>query len=260
MVRVERPHHPRRDDHEERRQGAEAEQRQPEEARGDPPGALALPSLEQVAEDGDEGRREGGVGDERADGVRDEEGDLECVDGALHAEVVLGHHLADEAEHARDTGGERDDRGRPREPAAPAAGRRKSRGGGGIGRLAGAGRLHLQHDTRRHGRDPSPRRTSGTILGPAAAGLFTQMANIRQQKKRIRIAGAERVENLRYRSTIKTLSKRLAAAVEGGDSASAETEHRNLVKWIDRAVSRGALHRNAAARKKSQAARLFSRS
>jgi small subunit ribosomal protein S20 len=86
------------------------------------------------------------------------------------------------------------------------------------------------------------------------------MANIRQQKKRIRIAAAERVENLRYRSTIKTLSKRLAAAVAGGDTASAQTEHRNLVKWIDRAVSRGALHRNAAARKKSQAARLFSRS
>ena len=86
------------------------------------------------------------------------------------------------------------------------------------------------------------------------------MANIRQQKKRIRIAGAERVENLRYRSTIKTLTKRLATAVEGGDATTAETEHRNLVKWIDRAVARGALHRSAAARKKSQAARLFSRS
>jgi small subunit ribosomal protein S20 len=85
------------------------------------------------------------------------------------------------------------------------------------------------------------------------------MANIRQQKKRIRIAGEERLENLRYRSTIKTLTKRLAAAVEGGDTETAETEHRTLVKWIDRAVSRGALHRNTAARKKSQAARLFSR-
>jgi len=85
------------------------------------------------------------------------------------------------------------------------------------------------------------------------------MANIRQQKKRIRTAGEERLENLRYRSTIKTLTKRLAAAVEGGDSETAETEHRTLVKWIDRAVSRGALHRNTAARKKSQAARLFSR-
>ena len=85
------------------------------------------------------------------------------------------------------------------------------------------------------------------------------MANIRQQKKRIRIAAEERLENLRYRSTIKTLTKRLAVAVEGGDATAAEAEHRTLVKWIDRAVSRGALHRNAAARKKSQAARLASR-
>jgi small subunit ribosomal protein S20 len=84
------------------------------------------------------------------------------------------------------------------------------------------------------------------------------MANIRQQKKRIRIAAEERLENLRYRSTIKTLTKRLAAAVEGGDATAAQAEHRTLVKWIDRAVSRGALHRNTAARKKSRAARLFS--
>jgi len=82
------------------------------------------------------------------------------------------------------------------------------------------------------------------------------MANIRQQKKRIRIAGDERLENLRYRSTIKTLTKRLTEAVEGGDTAAVDTEHRNLVKWIDRAVARGALHRNTGARKKSQAARI----
>ncbi|HZO96902.1 MAG TPA: 30S ribosomal protein S20 [Gaiellaceae bacterium] len=84
------------------------------------------------------------------------------------------------------------------------------------------------------------------------------MANIRQQKKRIRIAAAERLENLRYRSTVKTLTRRLAAAVEGGDAEAVEAEHRNLVRWLDRAVARGALHRNTAARKKSQAARLAS--
>jgi small subunit ribosomal protein S20 len=82
------------------------------------------------------------------------------------------------------------------------------------------------------------------------------MPNIKQQKKRVRIAAEERLENLRYRSTIKTLAKRLATAADGGDTAAVETEHRELVKLIDRAVSRGALHRNAAARKKSQAARL----
>jgi small subunit ribosomal protein S20 len=84
------------------------------------------------------------------------------------------------------------------------------------------------------------------------------MANIRQQKKRIRIAADERLENLRYRSTIKTLTKRLTAAVESGDADVVAAEHRGLVKLIDRAVSRGALHRNTGARKKSQAARLSS--
>ena len=82
------------------------------------------------------------------------------------------------------------------------------------------------------------------------------MANITQQKKRIRIAADQRLENLRYRSTIKTLTKRLATAVDEGDADVIETEHRNLVKLIDRAVARGALHRNTGARKKSQAARL----
>ena len=82
------------------------------------------------------------------------------------------------------------------------------------------------------------------------------MPNIKQQKKRVRTAAEERLENLRYRSSIKTLTKRLATAVEGGDAAAIDEEHRGLVRLIDRAVSRGALHRNAGARKKSQAARL----
>jgi small subunit ribosomal protein S20 len=84
------------------------------------------------------------------------------------------------------------------------------------------------------------------------------MANIKQQKKRIRTAAEERLENLRYQSTIKTLTKRLAASVESGDAATIETEYKSLVRLVDRAVTRGALHRNAAARKKSQAARLVS--
>ena len=39
------------------------------------------------------------------------------------------------------------------------------------------------------------------------------MPNIKQQKKRVRTAAQERLENLRYRSTAKTLAKRLEAAV-----------------------------------------------
>ena len=82
------------------------------------------------------------------------------------------------------------------------------------------------------------------------------MPNIKQQKKRVRTAADARLENLRYQSTIKTLTKRLAATVEAGDEAAIEQEHRALVKLIDRAIARGALHRNAGARKKSQAAKL----
>jgi small subunit ribosomal protein S20 len=82
------------------------------------------------------------------------------------------------------------------------------------------------------------------------------MANIKQQKKRVRIQARQRLENLRYRSTIKTLTKRLEAAVGSGDTDRAAAEHEELVRTIDRATSRGALHKNTAARKKSQAARL----
>ncbi|MGA9761454.1 MAG: 30S ribosomal protein S20 [Gaiellaceae bacterium] len=82
------------------------------------------------------------------------------------------------------------------------------------------------------------------------------MANIKQQKKRVGITTRERVENLRYRSTVKTLTRRLRSAVDEGEAAKIESEHKLLVQWIDRAIARGAMHKNAAARKKSQAARL----
>jgi small subunit ribosomal protein S20 len=82
------------------------------------------------------------------------------------------------------------------------------------------------------------------------------MPNIEQQKKRVRTASRERLQNLRYRSTVKTLARRLEVAVEGGDSNAAETEHRELVRMLDKAVSKGALHRNTAARRKAQAAKL----
>jgi small subunit ribosomal protein S20 len=85
------------------------------------------------------------------------------------------------------------------------------------------------------------------------------MPNIQQQKKRVRIAARERLENLRYRSTIKTLTRRLARAVDSGDEQRAAAEHRALVRMIDKAASKRALHKNTAARKKAQAARLLAK-
>jgi small subunit ribosomal protein S20 len=69
-------------------------------------------------------------------------------------------------------------------------------------------------------------------------------------------AERERLENRRYTSTIKTYFRRLEATVAEGDDAKADAEHRALVQTIDKAIKRGALHRNTGARKKSRAARV----
>ena len=85
------------------------------------------------------------------------------------------------------------------------------------------------------------------------------MANIASQEKRIHRAERERLENRRYTSAIKTYFRRLEAAVAAGDAAAADTEHRELISRIDRAVKRHALHKNNGARKKSRAAALRSK-
>ena len=82
------------------------------------------------------------------------------------------------------------------------------------------------------------------------------MANIPSQIKRNARSLRERQENRHYTSSIKTYFRRLAAAVEAGEDDRAEAEHRHLIKLIDKAVKRGALHRNTGARKKTRAARL----
>jgi small subunit ribosomal protein S20 len=84
------------------------------------------------------------------------------------------------------------------------------------------------------------------------------MANIASQEKRIHRAERERQENRRYTSSVKTYFRRLEDAVAAGDDARVDAEYRELVSLIDRAVKRGALHRNTGARKKSRAARLRS--
>jgi small subunit ribosomal protein S20 len=91
---------------------------------------------------------------------------------------------------------------------------------------------------------------AGTIGGP--------VPNIKQQKRRVESAARQRVENLRYRSTAKTLFKQLERAVQEGDRERAAQQHGELVRLLDRAAAQRAIHPNKAARKKSQAARLLS--
>ena len=82
------------------------------------------------------------------------------------------------------------------------------------------------------------------------------MANIASQKKRIARTSRERLENLRFASAVKTHFRRLESAVATGDAQKAESEHKALISRIDKAVQRGALHRNTGARKKARAARI----
>ena len=82
------------------------------------------------------------------------------------------------------------------------------------------------------------------------------MANIHSQEKRILRAERERLENRRYTSRMKTYLRRLEEAVANGDDVAADAEHTELVRTIDKAVKRGALHRNTGARRKSRAARV----
>jgi small subunit ribosomal protein S20 len=82
------------------------------------------------------------------------------------------------------------------------------------------------------------------------------MANIASQKKRILRSERERTENRLLTSTVKTYFRRLESAVEGGDAAAIEAEHRTLVSRIDKAIQKGAMHKNTGARKKAKAARI----
>lgn len=83
------------------------------------------------------------------------------------------------------------------------------------------------------------------------------MANIKQQKKRVGIAARQRLENLRYKSTARTLLKSLQDHVNLGEKERATEAHGKLVKLLDRAAAKHALHPNTVNRKKSRATRVL---
>ena len=84
------------------------------------------------------------------------------------------------------------------------------------------------------------------------------MANTKQQRKRVRTAERQRLENLRYKSSIKTYFRRLKDTATSGDADSALVVAKKLTSTIDKAAAKNAIHKNKAARKKSQVARILS--
>ena len=81
------------------------------------------------------------------------------------------------------------------------------------------------------------------------------MANIKSQIKRIRTNEKAQLRNLSARSAIKTAVRRFRDALTSGDSTKIAEELRAASKTLDIAVTKGVLHGNAAANKKSSMAK-----
>lgn len=81
------------------------------------------------------------------------------------------------------------------------------------------------------------------------------MANIKSQMKRIKTNEKARQRNKAVKSTLKTAIRRTREAVEAGDLQKAATAQAEAGKKLDKAVSKGVIHKNAAANKKSALAK-----
>ena len=81
------------------------------------------------------------------------------------------------------------------------------------------------------------------------------MANIKSQIKRIKTNAKAQDRNKSVRSSLKTAVRRFREAVAGGDNASAKKELRAASRALDVAVSKGVIHKNQAARRKSRLTR-----
>lgn len=77
------------------------------------------------------------------------------------------------------------------------------------------------------------------------------MANIKSQIKRIKTNEKARLRNKAVKSSLKTAIKRFRVAADAGDREAATVELRTASRALDKAVSKGVIHKNQAANKKS---------
>jgi len=77
------------------------------------------------------------------------------------------------------------------------------------------------------------------------------MPNIKSAEKRVRIGKIREAKNKADRTRLRTTLKRFDAAVVGGSREEADVAYTAAVKTVDKAVSKGLLHKNNAAHKKS---------
>ena len=81
------------------------------------------------------------------------------------------------------------------------------------------------------------------------------MANIKSAIKRNRQNEKRRLRNAAVRSTVRTSVKNARAAIDGGQADQARAAVLNTIQTLDKAVTKGVVHKNTAARKKSRLTR-----
>ncbi len=77
------------------------------------------------------------------------------------------------------------------------------------------------------------------------------MPNIKSSKKDVLSSKIAYEKNKANKSALKTVIKKFDAALVSGDKAAAEGAYKMAVKAVDQAVTKGLMHKNTAARKKS---------
>ncbi len=77
------------------------------------------------------------------------------------------------------------------------------------------------------------------------------MANIKSQIKRNKTNEAARQRNKAVKSSLKTAVRRFREAAAAGDTAAAETALRDASRQLDKAASKGVIHKNQAANRKA---------
>ena len=77
------------------------------------------------------------------------------------------------------------------------------------------------------------------------------MPNIKSAKKRVLVSKVNNERNKADKSVLKSTLKKFDAAVAAGNQEQADSAYKAAVKTIDKAVSKGIIHKNNAARKKS---------
>lgn len=78
------------------------------------------------------------------------------------------------------------------------------------------------------------------------------MANIKSAKKRVLVIETKTLRNKMIKSKIKTVIKKVEAAIEAGDKAAANDALKVAISEINKAASKGIYHKNNAARKVSR--------